>query len=74
MVKTQLLIIFAAIGLSGCMDDADWQAAHDNLGSSYVADGSVYHEPYPFSENEEAAIGPKAYDTETRLLDAQNHR
>ncbi len=56
------------------MDDTDWLAIHDNLGSSYVADGSVYQEPYPFSENEEAAMGPKAYDQETRQLNALNKR
>ncbi len=70
--KTQFLLVFAVSGLSGCMDDTNWQATHDNLGSSYVESSSVYQDPYPFSENEEAAIGPKAYDEETRQMNANN--
>ncbi len=70
----QLLVFFAAAGLSGCMSDADWQATHDNLGSSYVENDSVYQDPFPFSENEEAQMGFQAYDQQTRALNALNKR
>ncbi len=62
-------------GLNACMDDVNWQAIHDSLGSTYgdspPSDTIVQSSAPPTGTDlEEASLGPKAYD---QMIREQNN-
>jgi len=59
----------AAIGLTACTSDGN-RVADESQGPP--GGPAVFQDPFPFSENEEALEGPKAYDEQTREFNEQN--
>jgi hypothetical protein len=62
------VLAIASTALTGCLDDNDYYTTREALGSTTPDNNAALYERANnnATENEEAAMGPKAYDEQLR--------